>query len=174
MGGDAGSRIGFYELGRSRSFGTSHFSDETVAALVRLCELSGSLVRVNSLFGEGVSPRLRKVRLGLTALGWPANELLKHGRERIVYGAPLVRNVTAYSLGIDEDPDYLLDPELDGADTQVANWWIDRWCRRRAAQDAVLESMKEHRLVRPVKHGARVPLPEAEPPPEITWMAESG
>ena len=104
MGGSTDDKMGFYELGRSRSFGTSHFSDETVTALVRLAQMHGSSVRVNSIFGEGVSPRLRKVRLGLAALGWPPNELLKHGRERILYGVPLVENLLEFSLGIDARP----------------------------------------------------------------------
>ncbi len=104
MGGNAERRMGFHPLGRSKSFGTSHFSDVTVQALVRLSEHTGGLIRVNSLFGEGVSPRLRKVRLGLAALGWPTNELLKHGRERILYGVPLVENLRDYSLGIDTEP----------------------------------------------------------------------
>jgi hypothetical protein len=159
MGGTEGVRMGFHKLGRSRSFGTSHFSDETVQALVRLSVHNGSLVRVNSVFGEGVSPRLRKVRLGLAALGWPSNELLKHGRERILYGVPLVDNLRDYSLGINSKPDYLLNPELDGVDAAVADWWLERWGRRRAAQAAVLETMRSHLLVRPIRHGARVPLP---------------
>jgi hypothetical protein len=159
MGGNSDVRMGFHELGRSRSFGTSHFSSETVDALVRLSTLRGSLVRVNNLFGEGVSPRLRKVRLGIAALGWPANELLKHGRERILYGVPLVDNLRDYSLGIDEEPEYLLNPDLPEADTRVAKWWFERWCRQRATRQDVLESMRSHRLVRPVRHGARVPLP---------------
>jgi len=159
MGGDTSVRMGFYELGRSRSFGTSHFSDKTVQALVRLSEQRGSMVRVNSLFGEGVSPRLRKVRLGLAALGWPANELLKHGRERILYGVPLVENLRDYSLGISAKPDYLLDPDLSDCDTRISAWWFERWGKRRAAQASVLQSMRTHRLVRPVRHGARVPLP---------------
>ncbi|MBZ6249194.1 DUF4338 domain-containing protein [Streptomyces olivaceus] len=162
MGGESDIRMGFHELGRSRSFGTSHFSDETVDALVRVSTLRGSLVRVNSLFGEGVSPRLRKVRVGLAALGWPANELLKHGRERILYGVPLVENVRDYSLGVDQEPRYLLNPELTEADAKVSEWWLERWCRRRATQEHVLESMRSHRLVRPVEHGARVPLPVGE------------
>lgn len=162
MGGDEDSRMGFYELGRSRSFGTSHFSDATVDALVRLCEHSGGLVRVNSLFGEGVSPRLRKVRLGLAALGWPTNELLKHGRERILYGVPLVENVRDYSLGVDEEPTYLLEPEPADNGEAVATWWFERWARRRAAQEHVQESMRAHRLVRPIRHGARVPMPSGE------------
>ncbi|MCF3172622.1 DUF4338 domain-containing protein [Streptomyces sioyaensis] len=159
MGGSSTTRMGFHELGRSRSFGTSHFSEETVNALTRLPALRGSLVRVNSLFGEGVSPRLRKVRLGLAALGWPANELLRHGRERILYGVPLVENLRDYSLGVDREPQYLLDPDLPDADAKVAEWWLERWCRPRARRKQVLESMRAHRLVRPVEHGARVPLP---------------
>jgi hypothetical protein len=166
MGGKkSDARMGFHEIGRSRSFGTSHFSSETVDALVRLSTLRGSLVRVNNLFGEGVSPRLRKVRLGIAALGWPANELLRHGRERILYGVPLVENLRDYSLGLDEEPEYLLNPDLPEADVKVANWWLERWCRPRAARQEVLESMRCHRLVRPVQHGARVPLPVADGTP---------
>jgi hypothetical protein len=167
MGGSGASRIGFHELGRSRSFGTSHFSEETVEALVRLSVLSGELVRVNSLFGEGVSPRLRKVRLGLASLGWPTNELLKHGRERIVYGVPLVRNLRDYSLGIDPEPDYLLDPTLPHAEQRVATWWFERWGRPRAAQEPVIEAMKQHHTVRPVRHGARVPRTYESEPQEL-------
>jgi hypothetical protein len=158
MGGTDSARTGFYELGRSRSFGTSHISNETVEALVRLSSLSGELVRVNSLFGEGVSPRLRKVRLGLAALGWPANELLKHGRERIVYGAPLVRNLRDYSLGVDLQPDYLLDPDLQDSDARVSEWWFERWGSRRAVQELVVAAMREHTLIRPITHGARVTM----------------
>lgn len=159
VGGEPGRRMGFYELGRSRSYGTSHFTDVSVEALVRLSTLNDASVRVNSLFGEGVSPRLRKVRLGLAALGWPTNELLKHGRERILYGVPLVSNLRDYSLGIDPTPDYLMDSLLPDGDARVSAWWLDRWALRRAAQPHVQESMQSHRLTRPISHGARVPLP---------------
>ncbi|GAA1580803.1 hypothetical protein GCM10009763_29720 [Dermacoccus profundi] len=165
MGGDDGQRMGFHELGRSRSFGTSHFSDVTVDALVRLSQQTGGMVRVNSLFGEGVSPRLRKVRLGLAALGWPTNELLRHGRERILYGVPLVANVRDYSLGIDSEPDYLLDPESQDQGQGVARWWLERWALKRAGQEHVREAMRGHRLVRPIRHGARVPLPSDDDGP---------
>lgn len=159
VGGHPTDRMGFHELGRSQSFGTSHFSDESVEALVRLSALQDSAVRVNGLFGEGVSPRLRKVRLGLAALGWPANDLLKHGRERILYGVPLVRNLRDYSLGLDPTPDYLLDTSLRDSDVRISEWWLDRWALRRASQPRVRSAMQEHRLARPVTHGARVRLP---------------
>ena len=159
VGGKPDERMGFFELGRSRSFGTSHFTDTSVEALLRLSRLTDSSVRVNSLFGEGVSPRLRKVRLGLAALGWPTNELLKHGRERILYGVPLVSNIRDYSLGIDSTPKYLMDVSLPDGDARISEWWLDRWALHRATQQRVQEAMQSHRLTRPVSHGARVPLP---------------
>lgn len=162
LGGQAGDRMGFQELGRSRSFGTSHFTGASVEALLRLSRLQDSSVRVNSLFGEGVSPRLRKVRLGLAALGWPANELLQHGRERILYGVPLVSNLRDYSLGVDDTPKYLMDTSLEGGDARVAEWWLERWALRRARQEHVRDAMQCHRLTRPVVHGARVPLPDVD------------
>jgi len=167
MGGAEDDRMGFHELGRSRSFGTSHFGDETVEALVRLSVLAGGNVRVNSLFGEGVSPRLRKVRIGLSALGWPTDELLKHGRERIVYGVPLVRNLRDYSLGIDSRPQYLLDPKLTDSDRLVAQWWLGRWCASRAQQNHVIDAIRSHSAVRPITHGARVPLPASNSPVQL-------
>ena len=165
VGGEPDERMGFFELGRSRSFGTSHFTDASVEGLLRLSTISDSSVRVNSLFGEGVSPRLRKVRVGLAALGWPTNELLKHGRERILYGVPLVRNLRDYSLGIDPRPKYLMDVSLADGDARVAQWWLDRWALRRASQQPVQDAMRSHRTTRPVTHGARVPLPHDDEPP---------
>ncbi|MBC9937033.1 MULTISPECIES: Druantia anti-phage system protein DruA [unclassified Leucobacter] len=167
MGGENEKKMGFLELGRSRSFGTSHFSNETVNALVRASQISGSSVRVNGIFGEGVSPRLRKVRLGLAALGWPANDLLKHGRERILYGVPLVENLRDYSIGLDTEPEYLIDSDLNDADERVSAWWLERWATKRAAQPAVQDSMRANHLVRPVRHGARVQLPLEE---ESDWI----
>ena len=96
--------IRFRELGRSKSYGTSHLSAESVTALVRLAEQSQTGVRVNSIFGEGVNPKLRKVRYGLDLLGWPAGELLQHGRQRIVYGISLASNLLPYLIGAEDKP----------------------------------------------------------------------
>lgn len=162
MGGPDGERVSFEELGRSRSFGTSHFTDATVSALMRVASLGTTSVRVNSLFGEGVSPRLRKVRLGLAALGWPTNDLLKHGRPRILYGVPLVENLLAYSLGIDAEPQYRVDTTLDDADAQVGRWWLNRWAIARSQQPRVRESIASNSLALPVNHAARVRLPTVD------------
>jgi hypothetical protein len=159
MGGERDVRMGFHAIGRSRSFGTSHFSDETISAFVRLSAMEGSGVRVNGLFGEGVSPRLRKVRLGLTVLGWPASQLMKHGRQRLVYGVPLVSNLLEFSLGIDKEPEWLLDSKAEDSDASIGRWWLERWGSRRAASDGVRGAIASESLTRPIRHHARVSLP---------------
>jgi hypothetical protein len=162
LAGSAG-KLGFFEIGQSRSFGTSQFSDDSVDALVRCAAVGGSAVRVNSLFGEGVSPRLRKIRIGLAALGWPANELLRHGRTRLVYGAPLVENLCAFALGIDKDPRYSMDVDLQDDQERLAAWWYERWASKRITQESVLQQVRSHvSRTRPVRHGARVSLPSRE------------
>jgi hypothetical protein len=118
---------------------------------------------VNSIFGEGVSPKLRKIRDGLDALNFPADSLLQHGRQRIVYGVPVVRNLREFLLGMDDKPEYLFDLENPRASTAaIAQWWKERWLSNRIKSNDVLAMVGEHALVRPVRHGARVVLPAIE------------
>ncbi len=156
------SRIEYVPLGRSRSYGTSHFSKRTVEALVRLAEQSRHGRRVNSIFGEGANPKLRKVRDGIDLLGWPADELLRHRRERIVYGVPLVRNLREYLLRRDAEPEYLFDESLSDDVARVTRWWIERWLSMRARKSEILARVERHTLEWPVRHGARVRLPASE------------
>lgn len=162
LGGEPGAMIRYQELGRSAAYGSSHYSEQTVEALARVTEQTSGGRRVNSIFGEGVSPKLRKVRGGLDALGFPSGVLLQHFRQRIVYGVSLVRNLREYLLGMDTTPDYIF--EMSGADATraVAGWWIERWLCRRVESDDVLDKVASHSLVRPIRHGARVELPRAE------------
>lgn len=150
-------RIEFRELGHSRSFGTSHLSSETVSALVLLSEQSRTGVRVNSIFGEGVNPKLRKVRDGLDLLGWPSEALLQHGRQRIVYGVSLVSNLLPYLLGVETEPSYLFRRNAKDDVIKVSNWWLQRWLTPRVRSTEVLDAVAAHRSGRPSRHGARVP-----------------
>jgi hypothetical protein len=155
--------LSFRELGRSRSFGTSHLSTNSVVALRRLSEQTRNGIRVNSIFGEGVNPKLRKVRDGLDRLGWPSNDLLQHRRQRIVYGVPLVSNLLPYLLGMDAQPRYEFRRSVSHDVNRISLWWIKRWLSKRAESDVVLETVSAHTTVRPVRHGARVALPPTPP-----------
>jgi hypothetical protein len=155
--------ITFRRLGKSRSFGTSHLSSETVSALVRLAEQSRTGVRVNSIFGEGVNPKLRKIRYGLDLLGWPSDGLLRHRRHRIVYGVSLVENLLPYLLGLHGAPRYVFRRNVANDVERIGSWWFDRWLSRRIGSPEVLAAVSEHTVERPVNHGARVVLPTRQP-----------
>ena len=163
IGGARGERLAFVEIGKSEAYGTSHFSSATVAALVALVQQSSNGQRVNSIFGEGVSPKLRKIRDGLDALNFPADALLQHGRQRIVYGVPVVRNLREFLLGMDDGPDYIFDVTNPARGTEeIGRWWTERWLARRIESDEVLARVEQNTLVRPVRHGARVVLPRID------------
>jgi hypothetical protein len=157
-GGRVGESVGYRLLGRTEGYGTLQFGEETVKALSTLVSRSEGGQRVNSIFGEGVSPRLRKIREGLDRLGLPSDLMLSHGSSRLVYGVPLARNFREYLLGLDSRPDYLL-PMTDPAATtaRIAEWWFERWVSGRIVREDVLREVERHRLTYPVRHGARVP-----------------
>jgi Druantia protein DruA len=156
-----GSRtdVVFRELGKSRSFGTSHLSRGAVAALVRLAEQSRNGARVNSIFGEGVNPKLRKVRAGIDLLDWPSDDLLQHRRRRIVYGVALVENLLPYLLGIERRPKYVFPTSRRDDVAAISAWWHTRWLAERSCSPDVLGAVVRHTHARPVRHGARVQLP---------------
>jgi hypothetical protein len=155
--------ITFRKLGKSKSYGTSHLSNAAVAALVTLAEQSRNGARVNSIFGEGVNPRLRKVRAGLDLLAWPSDGLLRHRRPRLIYGVQLVENLLEYLLGIEIEPRYLFRRSLRGDDAAIAQWWRIRWLTDRVRSPTVIEDVRRHEsAARPVRHGARVVLPDLQ------------
>lgn len=158
LGGSDQDVIRYDELGRSEAFGTSQYSEETIEALVDLVQQSDAQ-RVNSIFGEGVSPKLRKVRQALDLLNLPSGLLLRHHRPRIVYAVSLVSNLSDYLIGFAKRPDYVV-PVSDGASATAAigAWWRERWLRNRIASDEVLDEVARHTRVHPITHGARVPL----------------
>lgn len=158
LGGNAEDVIRYEELGRSEAFGTSQYSEETISALVDLVQQSGAQ-RVNSIFGEGVSPKLRKVRQALDLLSLPSGMLLRHQRPRIVYAVSLIKNLGDYLIGAAKRPEYVVPGDEGAAATAaIATWWRERWLRSRITFDHVLDAVERHTSVRPVTHGARVPL----------------
>lgn len=119
--------------------------------------------QVNSVFVEGVNPRLHNIRNGLAELELPADELLNHGAPRLVYGLSLISNLRDYLLGIDAQPKYLLPQKDAQAVTQgIVRWWLQRWVAKRVQRADVFERLDQQRLVHPIQHGARVPLPRTD------------
>src|SRR5262249_51541599 len=148
-------------LGTTLGFGSFQFTTATRRALSDLRVRSGNPLGVNWVFGEGVNPRMRAIREGLDVLNLPADEFLNHGSPRVVYGVMLARNAREVLLGMETEPDYLL-PLSGGAEMTdaIAQWWTHRWLAKRVERDDVLERVAADKLVFPIRHGARVRLPQ--------------
>jgi hypothetical protein len=163
VGGRRGKRIEYIELGESKGFGSYHFSQPTLKYLEAMLGRAGNGRKVNSIFGEGVNPLMRKIRHGLDMVQLPSNDLLRHRNKRVVYGIPLADNFREILLGIDSRPNYLLSSATrNGAITALAEFWTRRWLSNRIRSKEVLAAVQKHSLSYPILHGARVILPLEE------------
>jgi Domain of unknown function (DUF4338) len=149
-----------HERNRTSGVGTFQFGRETKAAIEKYLSSTTNGRRVNNVFGEGTSPKLRSLRDGLNALGMSSHEMLQHGIEKVVYGAALVSNSARYLLRLDDMPHYLFSLDDAAASTaRVAQHWFERWASARMERIETEQKLLAHTLVRPVRHGARVLLP---------------
>ena len=116
---------------------------------------------MNSIFGEGVNPRLRKIRDALELVGFSSDDILEHGNPRIVYGIPLATNFREVLLGKARRARHVL-PKTHPADVtnSLVDYWITRWLSKRIERDGVLDDVAANTLAYPIEHGARVQLPQ--------------
>jgi hypothetical protein len=173
-GGKAGEVLRYEELGISEGFGSFHFSKETVRITDALLGRSNHGRKVNSIFGEGVNPLMRKMREALALIGLPT-QLLRHGNKRIVYGIPLARNFRTFLLGQEKRIQYVT-PQTKATlrTSQLAHFWTKRWLARRIEDPSVLERVSSHSLAYPIRHGAQVQLPSEDVPELVRVMATAG
>jgi hypothetical protein len=169
VGGKKGEWIRFERLGESEGFGSYHLSQETGQEIAAFLAQSHPGTRVNSIFGEGVNPKLRKLREGVDLLGLDSNTLLNHRSSRVVYGIPIASNFRDVLLGLTDKPRYILPQARPREITrQIGDFWVRRWMARRILNQDVLAAVSAHSLSYPICHGARVVLPtiphESQPP----------
>ncbi len=145
---------------RTSGVGTFQFGHDTKAAIEKYLSSTKNGLRVNNVFGEGTSPKLRSLRDGLNALGMRPDEMLQHGIEKVVYGATLVSNSARYLLRLDEVPQYLFTlEEAQESTKRIAQHWFQRWASARIGRSDTAQKLLAHTLVRPIRHGGRVQLP---------------
>jgi hypothetical protein len=160
VGGLTGEVLEYKRLGLSKGYGSFHFSGTTIGLIDVLLARRDGGRRVNSLFGEGVNPLLRKIREALEHLQLSSDSILNHGNPRVVYGVALARNFRDVLLGFADEADYLIPPGSPRRSTQlIASYWRRRWLALRVERPEILESVKGHTLAYPVTHGARVRIP---------------
>ncbi len=165
LGGTHDGVLEYKALGFSIGYGSFHFSNETVGIINTLLARTNGGRKVNSIFGEGVNPLLRKIREGLDAVGLPSDQLLQHGNRRIVYGICLAKNFRQVLLGLHRRPQFLLPQLRPQQSTEaISAYWRRRWLDARAHRPGILEAIAAHTLDYPMKHGAQVSLPVTESP----------
>ena len=167
--------IRYRYLGETTGYGTVQFADETVRALDSVMRRRRGYRDVNSVFGEGASPKLRKLRSGLDAIGFNANLTMLHHQGRRIYGVPLFPGAAAYLCGLDTDvPDYIHAPEsCKDAGERIAEFWRCRWLARRLEHE---DSWAALGKTGPWLLSATIPpdVPSAASPPEADDDGDDG
>lgn len=162
-GGNSAAKVEYRELGVSEGFGSFHFSKDTLRLFGMVLGRSQHARWVNSIFGEGVNPLMRKMRDAMAVLGLPAEELLRHGNKRVVYGVSLADNLSEFLGGFDSRVRFILpQTKVKERSKEIANYWSRRWLLTRLKKPGVLDEVASHRITYPVKHGARVELPSEQ------------
>jgi hypothetical protein len=133
----------FQRIGYTSGYGTVQFTPETVKSVDRVLAKELGYREVNSIFGEGPSPRLRKLRTGLKLLGFDPENLLRHNQHRLIYGVPLCAQARDFLRGeTSEIPDYLTCPEnYRDATGRIAEFWRRRWLASRLNHLPALEAL---------------------------------
>ena len=88
-----------------------HISKATTLSLTEAT--SNGYNRINHVFGEGASPKMRLLTMAIRELLESTNEdskdFSKHAMSRIVYGVCLAKNTIDYLMGKAERPEYYTD-----------------------------------------------------------------
>ncbi len=139
----AGQRamIEYQKIGRTEGFGSPNLSVETEQGLSEIAEATSGFRNVNFVFGEGQSPKLRLLREGFAGLGLNQTNLLQHGSPRIIYGVQLVSNLSRMLLGVDDQPNYAIDPDTTDAERDIGRHWIARWLASRLDHAPALQAV---------------------------------
>jgi len=134
------------KLGMTVGFGTMHISKATTMSLTEAT--SDGFNRINHVFGEGASPKMRLLTMSIRELLESTNEdskdFSKHAMSRIVYGACLAENTFEYLLGRDEKPRYYTNMEEYTQGTQrVIDYWCDRWLASRLKYTPIYDRIRQ-------------------------------
>lgn len=141
----------YNRIGKTSGYGTLQFSDDTSEAVERYLNLQQKYSNINSIFGEGPSPKLRKLVAGLKILGFPPDQIMRHNRQRIVYAIWLCSDAKNYLNSRPARlPSYITTPDgQNGATRSIIEYWQRRWLgsrlRYRPSMDR-LEKTKSWKL----------------------------
>ena len=133
------------KLGMTIGFGTMHISKATTLSLTEAT--SDGFNRINHVFGEGASPKMRLLTMSIRELLESTNEdskdFSKHAMSRIVYGACLATNTLEYLMGKDTSPRYYTDVNHYQEGTKkIIDYWTTRWLSSRLNYAPIYERIR--------------------------------
>lgn len=134
---ELGGQLLWKRLRDGSGVSVTHVSARTVALMKELSKAHFGRKRVNSVFGEGSSPRMRQIREGLGILGINDDSLLKQHTGRKVYGCALYEGAREDLVGFSKRRRKRKAP---GAKA-ITTGWISRWLSSRAKRTDVLDRM---------------------------------
>lgn len=133
------------KLGMTVGFGTMHISKATTQSLTEAT--SDGFNRINHVFGEGASPKMRLLTMAIRELLEATNEdskdFSKHAMSRIVYGACLAKNTSDYLLGKADTPDYYTDiSQFNNGTQKIIDYWRNRWLKSRLDFEPIYQRIR--------------------------------
>jgi ABC-type polar amino acid transport system ATPase subunit len=150
------TELRFVKVGKTSGYGTLQFPAHTRDAVERHLMSVQRFQDVNSIFGEGASPKLRKLVAGLREIGFPPDSLMRHNRPRLIYSAALCPEARDFlSARPCKLPSYITNPErFRDATLDIARFWKSRWLASRLKHQPSLTALLSER---PFKVSERVP-----------------
>jgi hypothetical protein len=145
--------IRWKKIGQTMGFGTLHISRLTLQCLEETIN-DGDGNGVSSVFGEGASPKLRKVRKALDHIFEQGqvdvtSQISRHAMPRLVYGVWLATNGTSWLRGEDDDVSYYFGTDSaapEAATKSISDFWINRWFLPRLQHQEAIDKTKNFRV----------------------------
>jgi len=153
-------KIEYKKIGLSEGYGSFHFSSQTIKLAEIIIGRKNGKRRVNSIFGEGANPLVRKIKDALNLFKLTANPILNHRSPRVVYGIRLADNFREILTEFSNKPKYLFRQSNPKFQTDfIIKYWIKRWLNKRIKNEEILDKINSETLTYPIQHGGRVQLP---------------
>ena len=135
--------IEYEEIGMTNGYGSVQFGTETRKLLSEVTELLEDRQIGSGRFGEGIAPKMRKIRHGLENLELDG-DLLKHESPRIIYAVELTDDFQQYLFGLTNQPKHRWTFEDVSAEQQtIYDHWKDRWVSKRIQKSNILKRIQE-------------------------------
>lgn len=130
--------IEWRELAKTAGYGTVHLGATTVQVLREFSEQTHGARRVNYLFGEGSSPRLRQIREAVEDLGIDSEAILHHATPRLFFGCELHPGAIEELVGLRR-----ATPGRAPSAKALSASWRKRWLVNRIAQEDFLDRVAQ-------------------------------